>query len=82
MNVKQTQAAIRALGLKVTRVDGEWRVNLPANREATAHYTTDNDDALGTAQAMAKRIQAPKGGILKKVVRDLKAQGYDVPKTP
>lgn len=53
MNVKQTRAAIRALGLSATRTDGEWRVAFSFDNEATAYYTTDNDDALRTAAAMA-----------------------------
>lgn len=59
MNVTQTRNAIRALGLSVVRSDGEWRINFPPmpgashDREATAYYTTDNDDALGTAKDMA-----------------------------
>jgi hypothetical protein len=52
MNVQQTRQAIRALGLSVVRVDGEWRINLPNGKEATAYYTSCNEDALGTARAM------------------------------
>lgn len=65
MNVKQTQAAIRALGLSAVRIDGEWRINFPAlpgashDREATAYYTEDNDDALGTARYMAAEQAKP-----------------------
>jgi hypothetical protein len=55
MNTAQTMAAIRALGLAVVRHDGEWRINHRGGSEDTAYYTTDNDDALGTAQLMAAR---------------------------
>jgi hypothetical protein len=60
MNSSETMKAIKALGLTVARTDGEWRINytkLPGmthDREATAYYTEDNDDALGTAKAMAE----------------------------
>lgn len=58
MNVKQTQAAIRALGFSAARTDGEWRINVRGREEALAYYTTDNEDALGTAKAWATRREA------------------------
>jgi hypothetical protein len=33
--------------------DEEWRCNFENGREATAHYTTWHDDAVGTAAHMA-----------------------------
>jgi hypothetical protein len=74
MNIRETTKAIKALGLTVSRTDGEWPsqrswrrrcqrqlgINYPKlpgvthDREATAYYTEDNDDALGTAKAMAR----------------------------
>lgn len=52
-------AAIRALGLKVTRTDGEYRVAYRGlsekKEESSAYYTTDGSDALGTARYMASR---------------------------
>jgi hypothetical protein len=42
----------RALGLAVTKVDGKWRINYRGGKEATAYYTTDDDDAMGMATAM------------------------------
>lgn len=63
MNAKQTQRAIRALGLSCVRIDGEWRINYPAlpgashDREDTAYYTEDNRDALATAQHMVAQSQ-------------------------
>jgi hypothetical protein len=49
--------AIKALGLKVTREYGEYRIAFKGlskeREEASAAYTTDNRDALGTAQSMA-----------------------------
>ena len=45
-------AQIRKLGLTVRKSGGEIRVAFPWN-EASAYYTTDLQDALGTARAMA-----------------------------
>jgi hypothetical protein len=54
MTCKEVEQAIRALGLAVTRVDGRWRINYRGGKEATAYYTTDDDDALGMANAAAR----------------------------
>jgi hypothetical protein len=58
-NVKDTCAAIRAVGMSVRHDNGEYRVTfpgLPTDRaEALAHYTTDADDAIGTARHMASK---------------------------
>jgi hypothetical protein len=61
MNVKHTIAAIRKLGLSAERIGGEWRINYRNSHKGmagfcTAYYTTDNDDALDTARAMAVRM--------------------------
>jgi len=59
--VKQTIDAVRALGLTCTRTSfGEYRINFPAPRgdEATAYYTEDADDAIGTAMSMAQAGEA------------------------
>lgn len=50
--VKQAFAAIRALGLKPARVDGEWRIRIPG-RPAADYFTEDTADAISTAAAMA-----------------------------
>jgi hypothetical protein len=55
VNINQTKQAIRALGLTVYRVDGEWRVNYQGGKEATAYYTDDAQDALDTTRAMVAR---------------------------
>ena len=57
MNVTQTMAAIRQLGLTVRRLEDEWRINFWKGKEATAYYTYDNVDALNTAVAMAAARQ-------------------------
>jgi hypothetical protein len=56
MTSKEVEQAIRALGLAVTRVDGKWRINYRGGKEATAYYTTNDDDALGMARAMAVAV--------------------------
>lgn len=43
---------IRATGAKVTRKDGEFRVNVPGGKEGSAYYTEDPKDAIETAKAM------------------------------
>jgi hypothetical protein len=50
--VRETVAAIRATGATVSCRGGEWRVNVPDGTEATAYYTDDAEDALGTARVM------------------------------
>lgn len=50
--VKGTLAAIRAIGCTASHRDGEYRVNLRGSTEATASYTDDAADAIGTAQVM------------------------------
>jgi hypothetical protein len=59
MNVKDTLAAIRALGLVAGRVGGEWRINHRNSHKGcvgfcTAYCTSDKDDALAAARAMSQ----------------------------
>ncbi len=62
MTQNQTLAAIRALGLSARVEDGEFRIahrGLDADRtEATACYTDDREDAIGTAKAMIAQENA------------------------
>lgn len=51
---KQAVSTIRAMGMSVKVVDGEYRVNYPAGAESTAYYTPYPDDAIGTAKVMAR----------------------------
>ena len=45
---------VRSYGYTLTRTDhGEWRVNERGGDEATAYYTDDIWDAVGTARHMA-----------------------------
>lgn len=52
MTYSAAAAAIRALGLKVSRTDGEIRVAWAGN-ESAAYYTDDAQDAYDTAIKMA-----------------------------
>jgi hypothetical protein len=52
MTDKELEQAVRKLGLAVTKIYGEWRINYRGGEEAKAYYTADNDDALDRAKAM------------------------------
>ncbi len=54
LNRTQAVKAIRAMGMNVKVVDGEFRVNYPKGAESTAYYTDDPEDAVGTARVMAR----------------------------
>lgn len=49
---------IRATGAKVTRKDGEFRVNVPGGTEGTAYYTSDAKDAIETAKSIMKQYSS------------------------
>lgn len=44
---------IRALGLKVLKNNGEWRIRIPGKPEAD-YFTNDRTDAVLTAERMAR----------------------------
>ena len=54
MTKLQTLQAIRALGMTArwSSEFQEFRINFRGGMEATAHYTNDADDAIGSAQDM------------------------------
>jgi len=54
---KQALASIRSMGAKVTVRDKEYRVNVPGGTEGTAYYTSDANDAVGTARQMMIRYK-------------------------
>lgn len=56
----EARAEARTLGCSLRRKDGEYRVNFLHGDEATAYYTDDLQDALGTARLMA---EGPRRGI-------------------
>ena len=57
LKFSEVRAELYALGLAIGKKDGEYRVALYTSRmrtdEASAAYTTDLEDALGTGRAMA-----------------------------
>lgn len=58
MTFKEAQATCRAFGHTLTRrPDGEYRLNVRGGTEATAYYTTDLDDACGTARMEAQHAR-------------------------
>lgn len=64
LTLAQLTAAVKRLGgVKLRRVEGEYRVAFtglsPHNEELSAYYTMDAEDALATAKAMAAERKAP-----------------------
>jgi hypothetical protein len=53
--IKTAKAELAKFGLVLSHNDGEYRVNKKGGREATAAYTNDLDDAVGTGIAMANK---------------------------
>lgn len=72
MTRDDVREACRALGLTCRMRDGEYRINfraLDGGREATAYYTSDADDAIATAHAMAARgTPMPRGKPMSRVI--------------
>lgn len=60
-NDKALFGAVRALGLTISKRDGEYRITVPGlpreRAEAVAAYTDDRGDAWGTAQAMSAHFE-------------------------
>lgn len=57
MTKTQAVDAIKGMGLSARLRDGEIRVNFAGGVEDTAYYTTDAEDAVGSAELMAKERQ-------------------------
>lgn len=57
MTVRQANKQLKNLGVHIRYIadTGEFRVNFVGGREATAYYGSDLQDAIDTAQAMAKQ---------------------------
>ena len=57
-NDKALFGAVRALGLTISKREGEYRISRPnlsrERAEAIAYYTHDREDAWGTAEEMAR----------------------------
>lgn len=56
--LRKVRDALKVRGITITFDPDadEYRVNFKAGREATAYYTNDLDDALGTGHAMADTL--------------------------
>jgi hypothetical protein len=53
MTFKEAKDKLRVVfGITLTRRDGEYRVNIAGNGEATAYYTTDLADAFAFSQKL------------------------------
>jgi hypothetical protein len=54
MNLKDARRELNGTGVSIKYIEdtGEYRVNLRADKEATAYYASDIDDALNTGRAM------------------------------
>lgn len=50
----RARAILEPLGIRINSFNGEYRVNFKNGMEATAYYTDDIDDAIGTGKAMAE----------------------------
>jgi hypothetical protein len=60
MTIKEAKLEVSKIGMVLSKTEhGEFRVNFKGGSEATAYYTNDLDDAVGTARAMKK--QQPQG---------------------
>lgn len=55
MTFKQARSELDKIGISLSHGvdDDEFRVNFKSGREATAYYTNDLDDAIGTGRHMA-----------------------------
>jgi hypothetical protein len=54
MTLKTAQQKLRAIGVNLKKVDGEYFVNFAAGKEATAYYMEDLLDAVDTGEDMVK----------------------------
>jgi Trm5-related predicted tRNA methylase len=57
LTLDAVRRTLRDLGMVITHVDDEYRVNFRNGKEATAYYTNALDDALGTAFAMKAMVK-------------------------
>lgn len=55
LTLLQVRETLWPLGLRISKWDGEYRVNFVRGDEATAYYTNDLEDALWTGLQMASR---------------------------
>ncbi len=57
---KQAKQILRIAGLSLSKKDDEYRVNYLGGAEATAYYTDDITDAVGTGLSMRDERMAPR----------------------
>ena len=76
MSIKATLAAVRALGLTAgyKAEYREYRVNYKGGKEATAHYTCDDYDAIGTARVMAANEAARMVKFSSEIIDEVRAE--------
>ncbi len=85
---KEVTKRIRDLGLRAKYIVeyGEWRVTTSDNSEDNAYYTDDPEDAISTAQYMAKAIKdnpracALPGELTTKARDKLPGKAFGLPK--
>jgi len=53
MTMKAAKAGLAVMGMTIRKRESEYRVNFKGGAEATAYYTDDLGDALGTGLLMA-----------------------------
>lgn len=79
MTQAQAKLVLRSLGFTMSHRDGEYRVapmdGTPAQKEARANYTTDLDDAIGTARAEIARTMRCKATEAHRAVRMMERTG-------
>jgi hypothetical protein len=76
LTVKRTREVVRSFGLTMSakrNSAGDFRINFPNGGEATAYYSNDLDEIVGTAKAMGDELIAHNAQRDREVA-DLKAQ--------
>lgn len=64
MTLKEAQKWAQSKGLVLKKSeDGEYVMNYKGGKEATAYYTNDLADAVGTGEIMCKERDKHKGGV-------------------
>jgi hypothetical protein len=58
LTLADVRTRLREMGMVITHVDDEYRINFRNGKEATAYYTNALDDALGTALLMKGMIKS------------------------
>ena len=56
LTLSDAKKICKQYGHRLTKCDGEYRINHFGASEATAYYTNDLEDAVNTAHAQALRL--------------------------